>query len=250
MSDITAETIKKILDISQPEIHDIQDVHGVPARYSTKPLYQVKAEPSALPETLHVNTLAGFADLIHAKLEDHDFPGDDVFMIHIEDEDTVTLKDKSSDWYGRRQVLAKATPVPFEQFVFGRWMTQEEFTIAVASRFADTPDKAYVLGLAASLTNEATRTSEDDGFTQKVNVQAGLTLKSTVTIKPRVALAPFRTFPELEQPVSDFVFRARCEGRGPELMLVEADGGRWKVDAIAKIRAAIDAMQLGIPIIA
>lgn len=250
MADITAETIQKILDVSRPETHTVTDVHGVKTVFSTKQLHQVVAVAPKLPNRLEVSTLSGFADLIKAQLNGMDFAGDQTFMVHIEDEATVILVDKHADTHGRRMEAARATPVEFDRFSFGYWMTQEEFTIAVASKFADTPDKAYVLSLAATLTNEATRTSEDDGFTQKVNVKAGLRLAKEETIKPRVDLAPFRTFPELEQPVSGFVFRARCEGRGPELMLVEADGGRWKVDAIAKIRAAIEAMELGLPIIA
>lgn len=33
-------------------------------------------------------------------------------------------------------------------------------------------------------------------------------------------------------------------------MLVEADGGRWKIDAIAKLREAMEAFGLSIPIVA
>ena len=41
------------------------------------------------------------------------------------------------------------------------------------------------------------------------------------------------------------------DGSGsPYLMLVEADGGRWKIDAIATIKAAVEAFGLTIPIIA
>jgi hypothetical protein len=105
--------------------------------------------------------------------------------------------------------------------------------------------------MAATLTNDASRTSEDDGFTQRVNVKAGIRTKEDTTIQPRVDLAPYRTFPEVDQPMSPFVFRARCTGEGiPALMLVEADGGRWKVEAIATLKAAMDAFGLEVPIIA
>ena len=64
-------------------------------------------------------------------------------------------------------------------------------------------------------------------------------------------MAPFRTFPEVEQPTSQFVFRAKCDGENkPYLMLVEADGGRWKIEAISTIRKAMEAFALDIPIIA
>jgi hypothetical protein len=142
--------------------------------------------------------------------------------------------------------------VSFQKFKFGQWMGHEEFTIAVASLFAETPDKAYVLTLASTLTDEAVKTSEDDGFRQKVTVKAGMRHAEGITLKPRVSLAPFRTFPELDQPVSDFVLRAKGEGDGgkPLLMLVEADGGRWKIEAIETIARKLQSYSLGIPIIA
>lgn len=246
--DITAETIQKVLDIAKPEIHDIEDAHGKAARYSTKQLHQIQAAAPKEPAHVGVFTLAGFADLVKAKLEDQDFPAD--FLIHVEDHQTVTLKARQSDEYGRRLVLIQAQPVPFDRFKFGQWHDQEAFAIALASQFADSPDKDYVLKMAATLINEGTNTSEDDGFSQRATIKAGLRTKENVTLKPKVELAPFRTFPEVDQPVSPFVFRAKCVGETPALMLVEADGGRWKVNAIATIRKAMEAFGLEIPIIA
>lgn len=48
-----------------------------------------------------------------------------------------------------------------------------------------------------------------------------------------VYLAPYRTFAEIEQPVSKFVFRMES---GPKAALFEADGGAWKNEAILKIK--------------
>lgn len=248
MSDITAETIGKILDIAKPEIHEVTDALGRQARFSTKPLHEVKTAPPPMAEMVEVNTLTGFADLVRAGLE---ALSRDACLIHIEDHHTVTLVSKGSDQFGRRGTLIKAQPVDFERFRFGVWYDQEAFAIAIASMFADTEDKDYVLKTASALVNEAIRSHEDNGFVQKVTVKAGIRTKDEVTLKPRVALAPFRTFPEVDQPVSSFVFRARCaENTAPALMLVEADGGRWKVDAIAILKRAMTAFDLGIPIIA
>jgi hypothetical protein len=225
--DFTSEAMQKTLDIARPELHLVEDVHGVKATFSTKPLRQVEAVAPKLPVPVRVNTLAGFADLVKAKLEDQPFSDD--FVIHVEDDHTVTLKGRVSDGYGRRMELIKAQPVEFRQFAFGQLHDQEAFVIAVASLFAEGGDKDYVLKTASILTNEATNTTEDDGFTQRATVKAGLRTKESVTLKPRVSLAPYRTFPEVAQPISDFVFRARCAGDGvPALMLVEADGGRWR----------------------
>lgn len=247
--DIAAETIQKVLDIARPEKHTVTDVHGITTEFSTKPLHQIIAKAPELAEQVHVNTLKGIADIITEKLEDADFPAK--YLIHIQAADKVALLSRLTDKYGRRECLAQATPVEFKKFPFGQWMPQEDFAIAVAALFADTEDKALVLKLASSLTNEATGQSEDDGFTQRVTVKAGLARKDTVTIKPRVTLAPYRTFPEVQQPRSEFVFRARVQdGAGPQLMLVEADGGLWKIDAIKTVREVMESYDLKVPIIA
>ena len=180
--DITAETIQKVLDIARPETHEIEDVHGIKTIFSTKALHQIQAEAHKTPAAVDVRTLAGFAALVTAKLEEQDFPAE--WLIHVENEGTVTLKARMADEYGRRQVLITAQPVPFKQFAFGQWLDQEAFAIAIASLFAEAGHKDYVLKMAATLTSDATRTSEDDGFTQRVNVKAGIRTKEDTT-KPR-----------------------------------------------------------------
>ena len=59
-----------------------------------------------------------------------------------------------------------------------------------------------------------------------------------------VTLRPFRTFTEVEQPASSFVFRAKQKDGGMEFMLVEADGGAWRGEAMRNIK---EYMQKAIP---
>jgi hypothetical protein len=51
-------------------------------------------------------------------------------------------------------------------------------------------------------------------------------------------LSPYRTFRELNQPESAFIFRMRGggEGKAPQCALFEADGGKWKLDAVQAIK--------------
>jgi hypothetical protein len=216
--------------------------------FTSKPVHEVKPEPPKLAAKVQVFTLQGFADLLREKIEDLDPTG---FLIHITKYNEVVLISKETDEHGRRLELLKAQPVEFEQFKFGQFIGQEEFVIAVASRFVSTPDKDYVLQVASSLTNEAISISEDDGFKQKATIKQGLKVADTVQLKPTVSLAPYRTFPEVGQPISQFVFRARCGGgEPPKLMLIEADGGKWKLDAINEVRRFLSTLAVEIPIIA
>ncbi|OSA97223.1 hypothetical protein B2H85_16310, partial [Clostridium botulinum] len=49
-----------------------------------------------------------------------------------------------------------------------------------------------------------------------------------------VALAPYRTFPEVQQPTSKFIFRMQ---QGPKAAIFEADGGAWRNQAMQSIKA-------------
>jgi hypothetical protein len=242
-----ANVVQEIVDLAPPTKFEITDVMGRTSTYSSEPLHEVKAQAPTQLSTIEVHTLLGFADLIREKVDDLD-PAN--WIIRVKNEREVWLANRRTDAYGRRDYLLKATPVEFEQFKFGQWITQEEFVIGVSAKFSDTSDKDYVLRIAGSLTAEAVSISEDNGFAQKATVKAGMKVAEIETLKPRVELAPFRTFPEVGQPISSFVFRAKQSQNGPLLMLVEADGGKWKLDAINEVRRYLATLDLAVPIIA
>ena len=54
-----------------------------------------------------------------------------------------------------------------------------------------------------------------------------------VVVPNPVTLAPYRTFLEVEQPASKFIFRIK---EGGQLALFEADGGAWQHEAILNIK--------------
>ena len=51
-----------------------------------------------------------------------------------------------------------------------------------------------------------------------------------------VSLTPYRTFAEIKQPSSQYVFRVKDEDRGPLFKLVEADNGLWRISAMKSIK--------------
>ena len=60
-------------------------------------------------------------------------------------------------------------------------------------------------------------------------------------VKPIVQLQPYRTFLEIDQPVSEFLLRVGKEG---SISLREADGGVWRLEAKRSIAAWLtDKMQ-------
>lgn len=55
-----------------------------------------------------------------------------------------------------------------------------------------------------------------------------------------VKLRPYRTFMEIEQPESAYVFRVKDSEKGPYFKLVEADGGLWKSIVMKRIKEYLE----------
>jgi len=206
-------------------------------------------KPAPLPQHGHfsVSTLGALRDLINSDVEhlkDSDLP-----LLHIVNHQEVQLLTGISDEHGRRRTFAKAVPPQTKGFTFDTWYSLEAFRIAIQSNFSLTPDREYLLGIASKVTDGEIVVSEDDGVSQQVEMKAGLALKGREKLRARVTLAPFRTFAEVDQPQSEFIFRAQKTDKGPQLALFEADGGKWKVAAVQNIAFALRNMEITLPII-
>ena len=70
---------------------------------------------------------------------------------------------------------------------------------------------------------------------EPATMTVGVAAKADAIVPNPVQLRPYRTFQEVEQPVSQFVFRIGDRGT-PEFKLVEAEGGIWKTEAVRKIK--------------
>ncbi len=188
------------------------------------------------PPPFVAQTLSGFLALIKAGIYGISEMGT---LIQISAFNLVELFANDSDEWERRQKFAQAAPPELKPFPFSQWMDHETFVIGLQSLFVSTPDLVNLVKLASNLTTSAVHTSIDDGVSQELAVKRGMALKGTQIVKSRVLLEPFRTFSEIDQPASEFVFRARGGGDDapPQLALFEADGGAWKLDAMKEISA-------------
>lgn len=91
--------------------------------------------------------------------------------------------------------------------------------------------------MASNIVNTQQGTFSDDGVSQQAIIKTGVTTKDAAFVPNPVSLIPYRTFLEVPQPASDFVFRI-SEGRGgaPAFKLVAADGGLWKSQAVDNVK--------------
>ena len=221
------------------------EINGL--QYSDK---DVKLVMPPMAECTEVHTLSGLADLIQAKVEA--LMPDSVVVV-VWSPGRVTCWSKVSDEWGRSMCYAEAVLPPVTEFAFGQFMPAEEFLVGLLSKFVQTDDRDYVARMASNMTAEAVTVGGDDGVTQSVATRTGVVLAEKTAVRNMVLLAPYRTFREVEQPVSRFLFRVRPsqkQGEAPWCALFEADGGAWRLEAMLNIKRKLDDRNLGVTVVA
>lgn len=206
---------------------------------------ELKSLESPLRAALSISTLGSLVELCVGQFTDEAaFEKYDIktHIIHVVDEEHVQVVSAFSNAWAKREVLLDCKLDETIGFRFGQFLSHEDFFVGVLAQFTQTDDKDYVLRIASNLTTERVVTSDDDGISQGVGLKAGVSLKTQETLRPRVKLAPFRTFREVAQPISEFVFRVKQDGdQMPKLALFEADGGAWKLEARENIARFLSA---------
>ena len=122
-------------------------------------------------------------------------------------------------------------------FMFDEYYNQEQFVINMQTAFEQSDETALILAVAGNVENKTVANYGDDGVSQKATITKGIAGKEDVIVPNPVTLCPYRTFLEVEQPESKFIFRIREGSDGqPMFKLVEADGGLWKYEAVDAIK--------------
>lgn len=122
-------------------------------------------------------------------------------------------------------------------FTFNQYMAVEEFIVCMQTDFDQNQESEAIINLVGNIVSERVKTHEDNGFAQSVQVRTGLTTKSQVVIENPVALHPWRTFTEINQPQIHAVLRFK-EGADHQLMVALFDSACewWRRDAIKAIK--------------
>lgn len=239
--------VQAIKDSEKTELIEVEGKHFV-----TRPVYDPPREQTVA--TLELNTLTGLVDYVNGG-PDAVTGDDNGLMIHVVNERRV---DVVSGFFGRseqRRVYATATAdavLSKSDFQYGAFYDCEAFVIKLLSLFENFDGRAAVLKIVGNIKEEDVRQASDDGVTQTVTARSGIARVAEVEVPNPVYLAPFRTFREVTQPVSPFVLRMKQGGPGglPSVALFEADGGKWRLDAIQFIREYLTEKIEAVPIIA
>jgi len=239
--------VRAIKDSELTQVITVGDTEFV-----SRPVYEPPKEP--VPATLKLNTLTGLVEYVNNGADG--VKEDEIgLMVHVVNERQV---DVLSGTFGRaeqRCVYASSTAdavLSKSDFRFGEFYDCESFVIKLLSLFEDFDGRAAVLKIVGNIKEENVRQTGDDGVTQTVTAKSGIARVEDVSVPNPVFLAPFRTFREVTQPLSPFVLRMKQgrEGGLPTVALFEADGGKWKLDAIAFIKEYLTGKIEAVPIIA
>jgi hypothetical protein len=215
--------IQKIVDLSKTEIITVDG-----RNYSSKQIIPVK-DPT--PVVMSVSTLTGLAEYITENPDSPEHP----FIVHVNSHENVNIYSPLHGEFLQRSAYLSAD-ARLDLFPFGKYLDLETFIIALQAKFVQDETTAALLALAGNITGDSISNYNDDGATQKVTARRGISFVGNVPVPNPVSLAPFRTFLEIDQPASKFVYRMKQTDDGILCVLVEADGGNWKLEAIKRIR--------------
>lgn len=218
------KAIAKIQEMTRREIN-VLTIGG--REYATGEMRLIEP-PEYRPSVLNLSSLESVITMVRteaAKCEDR------TIYVHVESHREVAVF-TTYDEKARRDYLYRAvaevvsTPVD-------RWTEKDDLIIALNSVFIPNEDTEYIQTVLNKITEESKVTASDNGLGQNIEMQKGIALKENAKLKTRVLLKPFRTFPEVEQPESEFILRARDGGA---FLIKSADGERWVLDAKKNIK--------------
>lgn len=219
----------------------IADQRAEPVRAGNKTFIakglELADERKLYPKEIQVNTLKSLVDYISDNKDNIDLKK---AILHISDYKTVLLYTALDEDMGRANYVKCEATTP--EFNFDRFMSIERFNIALQALFCKTDMRDKVLRVTGNIKENHVNESSDDGVTQSVITKKGITLGENETIPNPVVLAPYRTFPEIKQPTSEFILRVQQGSSELQAALFEADGGVWKLEAVAILREELENM--------
>lgn len=228
--DMTKDFLNRVLELDVPHEIDYSD-----RKFVDKTMTALPREITA--SALKTSTLTSVADYITSCADVTALANGapNRFVLHVVDFDHVELYKELNIDKKRDNLIS--VDIDKCRFPFGQFMSVEQFIINLQSAFVQDGNTKSLLEFVGFVKDDTSVQQEDDGVSQKVTAKAGISLAKTVKAPNPVYLAPFRTFTEIEQPQSAFVFRIRKDERsGVTAALYEADGDAWKHTAILSIK--------------
>lgn len=189
----------------------------------------VELDATKYPAALELSSLSGLVGYIKEKMDVEDFEKKR-FILHVASPTTVSFESEL-DANQKRATYAVAKAITPE-FQWDRFYDIESFNIKLVSAFVKTDERSLMLELSSKIKVENGVELSDDGMSQIATVKNGVASVHQAKLPNPVALKPYRTFLEINQPISEFIFRLNDK---PGAALFEADGSMWKLEAKTNI---------------
>lgn len=218
------EAMQYLIGLSAP---NFREYNGM--LLSDKQMFEVTPQPKPIkalnPDKIEIHTLSGLVELLKAD-ECRDKP---MMYVLVESPSEVSVvTDPRTD--ATRATLFTADAI-LPKIIYESFIDQEAMIVMLRSRFVQTEDTVALISLIGSIKEKTVKQTNDDGISQSVVAKTGIGTVNNVSVNPIQRLRPFRTFVEVEQPESEFLFRLQAgkqEGAGPTMAIFEADGGAWR----------------------
>ena len=225
------EAMKYVTELKEQAMEPkIVEING--RTYCDKELRRYDVNEKASPLT--VSTLTALVDYIKGCTEELR----DKMIIQIKSPSEITLISGLDEERNREKLITVEADLP--HFKANRWVTQDKCILELQSMFVKTSDLEAIMKVAGNIEAKTTANYGDDGVTQKTTIQQGVASRADVIVPNPVSLIPYRTFLEITQPESSFVFRIDGSDNIPEFTLIEADGGLWVNQAKAEIKKYLE----------
>lgn len=225
------EALEYIVGLRAPVVKEIDE-----SMYSDKDLKRISYNP--LAEPLHLHTLTGLVDYIKSNVDTT--KNDENLIVEVASPEKVYFYTSLDKERKREQFAVVEARIP--SFPFNTFIGHEEFIINVQAKFLDdnNSDRAKILSFAGTVEKGSVAEYSDDGVSQKATVKSGIINKEEKIVPNPVKLRPYRTFLEVEQPMSEFIFRMKDKDYGVSCAVIEADGGAWINAATKNIKEYLE----------
>ncbi len=219
------EAIDYLLKLKRPETIQVGDKN-----YSTIEITPIK-EAESMPIKVY-----SLRSLVEYLKKDPDSYEKETKIINIVGPTKVIVQSSIFGAFKQREnfIVADYSEL-IPNFLLSQYLSIEEFIIMLKTRFIMTEDLEKIIKLVGNIQDENITNYNDDGITQKVITKTGIARVEETALPPKVKLRPFRSFPEIEQPESEFLLRGKKSCDEIKFALFEADGGFWKQEAIINI---------------
>lgn len=233
MAGIIKEALQYIVESQQEKI-----IESGGHRYTDAELTRMDNELRATK--LEMTTLSGLVSYIKAEVDSMK----DKMIVHVVSPTEVQLI-SMLDGDRKRECLVKVN-ADIPAFTYGKFMDTEIFVIGIRSKFIQNEGAESILRFAGTVENGTVAKYSDDGISQSATVKKGITGKATELVPNPVKLRPYRTFTEVQQPESEFVFRMKDYDDSVACAIFEADGGAWKRKAMKNIKEHLEVELAGL----